>query len=519
MKTPMTRTESLLARAKKPAEDALRLHPRYRGKVQVVPKVPVHSLADFAIWYTPGVAAPCRAIQADPELVFEHTNRGNTVAVVSDCTRVLGLGDIGPAAGLPVMEGKALLFKYLGGVDAVPICLDTTDADTIVHTVKLLQPSFGGINLEDIAQPKCFRILDALRTDPDVTIPVWHDDQQGTATVVLAALQGALRLVAKPLDRITIALVGMGAAGAAIAQLLLAAGVPVGRIVAVDSRGILHPGRGDIEARQQEFVMKWRLCRESNAEGRRGGIAEALAGADVCLAFSTSAPGTIQGEWVRRMARDAIVFACANPVPEIWPWEATEAGARIVGTGRSDFPNQVNNSLGFPAIFRGALDVRARTITDGMCLAAAAEIAAVAAEQGLRHDHVIPAMDDEAVFVREAVAVAMKAQTEGVARVHRTHAELAKAAAARIHEGRAITGALMTAGLIRGVPAAETTMDAPGHVIDAVAAIPRGLGPIDAERLARLLKVTPSAASMRLQRAARLGLVRRVGRGRYVPST
>jgi malate dehydrogenase (oxaloacetate-decarboxylating) len=316
----MTRYDDLLARAKKPAADALRLHPHYRGKIQTAPKAPIRSLADFAIWYTPGVAAPCRAIQEHPELVYEHTNKANTVAVVSDGTRVLGLGDIGPGAALPVMEGKALLFKYLGGVDAVPICLDTKDPDELVRIVKCLQPSFGAINLEDIAQPKCFRVLDTLRADPDISIPIWHDDQQGTATVVLAALLGALRVVGKRLEDATIAMVGMGAANVSTTRLLLAAGVPIGNLVGVDSKGILHPGRTDVEKRQDEFTTKWRLCRESNAARRRGGIADALAGADVCLAFSTSAPGTIQPGWIRRMAPRAIVFACANPMPEIWPW-------------------------------------------------------------------------------------------------------------------------------------------------------------------------------------------------------
>jgi malate dehydrogenase (oxaloacetate-decarboxylating) len=448
----MTRHEELLARARAPSADALRLHPYYRGKIQIAPKVPVRSLDDFAIWYTPGVAAPCRAIQERPELVWEHTNRANAVAVVSDGTRVLGLGDIGPEAGLPVMEGKALLFKYLGGVDAVPICLGTKDPDELVRVVKCLQPSFGAINLEDIAQPKCFRVLDALRADAELSIPIWHDDQQGTATVVLGALLGALRVVGKRLGEVTIAMIGMGAANVATTRLLLAAGVPIGHIVGVDSSGVLHPGRADVERRQDDFVVKWRLCRESNAARRRGGIAEALVGADVCLAFSTSVAGTIRPEWVRAMASHAVVFACANPVPEIWPWEAAEAGARVVGTGRSDFPNQVNNSLGFPAIFRGALDVRARTITDEMCMAAAAEIAAVAEDRGLREDRIIPTMDDETVFVREAVAVAMKAQEQGVARLTRSREELTRSVAATIRGAKTTAGALMEAGLVPPMP-------------------------------------------------------------------
>jgi malate dehydrogenase (oxaloacetate-decarboxylating) len=452
----MTRDDDLLARAKKPAADALRLHPYYRGKIQTAAKAPIRSLADFAIWYTPGVAAPCRAIQERPDLVYEHTNKANSVAVVSDGTRVLGLGDIGPEAGLPVMEGKALLFKYLGGVDAVPICLATKDPDELIRIVKYLQPSFGAINLEDIAQPKCFRVLDALRADPEISIPIWHDDQQGTATVVLGALLGALRVVGKRLEDVTIAMIGMGAANVSTTRLLLAAGLPVGRIVGVDSHGVLHPGRADIERRQDEFTTKWRLCRESNAERRRGGIAEALAGADVCLAFSTSAPGTIRPEWIRAMAPRAIVFACANPLPEVWPWEATEAGAAVVGTGRSDFPNQVNNSLGFPAIFRGALDVRARTITDEMCMAAAAEIAAVATDRGLREDYVIPTMEDEAVFVREAVSVGMKAQEQGVARLARSRGDLTRTAETIIREAKTATRLLMEADLIPRMPEEDT---------------------------------------------------------------
>jgi len=452
MANPQPPLADLQARAARPGAEAVRLHPVYRGKIQTAPRVPIRSSADFAIWYTPGVAASCRAIQERPEAVYEHTGKGNTVAVVSDCTRVLGLGDIGPEAGLPVMEGKALLFKYLGGVDAVPICLDTRDPDELVRIVRCLQPAFGGINLEDIAQPKCFRVLDALRADPAITIPVWHDDQQGTATVVLGALLGALRVVGKRLDRVVVAMIGMGAANVATARLLLTAGVPAGHLVGVDTGGILHPDRSDVAARRHELVTKWRLCRESNAAGRRGGIAEALAGADVCLAFSTSTPGTIRPEWVRAMAPHAIVFACANPLPEIWPWEAHEAGAAVVATGRSDFPNQVNNSLGFPAIFRGALDVRARTISDGMCLAAARAIAAVAADRGLRPDAVVPAMDDGELYVREAVAVAMSAQAEGVARLSRAPEDLADDAAATIRRAQATARSLVELGHIAPIP-------------------------------------------------------------------
>ncbi len=445
--------EELLAKAKKPAEDAMRLHPFYRGKVQIAPKCIIRGIDDFAIWYTPGVAAPCRAIHENEELAYEYTNKGNTVAVVSDGTRVLGLGDIGPTAGLPVMEGKALLFKYLGGVDAVPICLDTKDPYAIIQAVKLIQPSFGGINLEDISQPKCFRVLDMLRTDPEVNIPVWHDDQQGTATVILAGVISALKVVGKRREDAKVAVIGTGAANVATLRLLLASGVPFGHVIACDSKGILHPEREDIAQRKIEFVDKWRICQNSNAEGRRGGSQEAMRDADVCIAASKPGPGTILPEWVKGMAKDAILFACANPIPEIWPWEAKEAGARIVGTGRSDFPNQINNSLGFPGIFRGVLDVRATTITDGMAIAAAEELACRAEERGLDEEHIVPTMDDWEVFPREAAAVGMKAQEQGVARLSVSHEELLSKAKAIIRQAQDMTRFLMEKELIPPVPA------------------------------------------------------------------
>lgn len=445
--------EELLARAKKPAEDALVLHPYYRGKVQTAAKCPVRGLDDFAIWYTPGVAAPCREIQKNPDLAYEYTNKGNTVAVVSDGTRVLGLGDIGPLAGLPVMEGKALLFKYLGGVDAVPICLDTKDPYRLILAVKWIQPSFGGINLEDIEQPKCFRVLDMLRSDPEVQIPVWHDDQQGTATVTLAGVINALKVVGKRMDEIKVSIIGVGAASVATIRLLVASGVPFGNIIACDSRGILHPGREDIARRKIEFVDKWRICQHSNAEGRVGGPAEAMRGTDVCIALSKPGPGTILPEWVAAMAEDAILFACANPIPEIWPWEARQAGARVVGTGRSDFPNQINNSLGFPGIFRGVLDVRATTITDEMAIAAAEELARCAEEKGLDEEHILPTMEDWEVFPREAAAVGVKAQEQGLARLSLSREELLARASDIIRQAREMTHFLMEKGIIPPVPA------------------------------------------------------------------
>jgi malate dehydrogenase (oxaloacetate-decarboxylating) len=448
--------EELLAKAKKPAEEAMRMHPFYRGKIQTVPKCAIRGIDDFAIWYTPGVAAPCRAIHQDEKLAYEYTNKGNTVAIVSDGTRVLGLGDIGPAAGMPVMEGKALIFKYLGGVDAVPICLETKDPYRIILAVKWIQPSFGGINLEDISQPKCFRVLDMLRTDPEVKIPVWHDDQQGTATVILAGVINALKVVGKRMEEAKFAVIGTGAANIATIRLLLARGVPFSNIVACDSKGILHPEREDIAQRKIEFVDKWRICQNSNGEGRRGGPDEAMRGSDVCIAASKPGPGTILPEWVKGMADDAILFACANPIPEMWPWEAKEAGARIVGTGRSDFANQINNSLGFPAIFRGVLDVRAATITDEMAIAAAEELARFAEEQGLDAERIVPTMSDWEVFPREAAAVAMKAQEQGVAGLSLTHEELLNRARAIIRQAQDMTHFLMEKELIPPVPAEWT---------------------------------------------------------------
>ncbi len=445
--------EELLAKAKKPAEDALALHPYYRGKVQTAAKCPVRGLDDFAIWYTPGVAAPCREIHKNPDLAYEYTNKGNTVAVVSDGTRVLGLGDIGPLAGLPVMEGKALLFKYLGGVDAVPICLDTKDPYRLILAVKWIQPSFGGINLEDIEQPKCFRVLDMLRSDPEVQIPVWHDDQQGTATVTLAGVINALKVVGKRMDEIKVSIIGVGAASVATIRLLVASGVPSGNIIACDSHGILHPGREDVARRKIEFVDKWRICQQSNAEGRVGGPAEAMRGTDVCIALSKPGPGTILPEWVAAMAEDAIVFACANPIPEIWPWEAKQAGARVVGTGRSDFPNQINNSLGFPGIFRGVLDVRATTITDEMAIAAAEELARCAEEKGLDEEYILPTMEDWEVFPREAAAVGVKAQEQEVARLSLSREELLTRATDIIRQAREMTHFLMEKRIIPPVPA------------------------------------------------------------------
>jgi malate dehydrogenase (oxaloacetate-decarboxylating) len=357
------------------------------------------------------------------------------------------LGDIGPEAGLPVMEGKALLFKYLGGVDAVPICLATKDTEEIIKTVKHLAPSFGGINLEDIENPKCFEILERLRKEMD--IPVWHDDQQGTATIVTAGAINAHKVVGKKVSESKVAMVGAGAANIAIARIMVTAGFNVKNIIMVDSKGTLHPGREDVKKTHAE---KWWMATHSNAEHVHGGIKEAMEGADIVVAASRPGPGVIQKEWIKGMADDAIVFATANPTPEIWPWEAKEAGARIVATGRSDFPNQVNNSLGFPGIFRGALDVRAWTITDEMCIAAAEAIAQTAEDHGLSEDYIVPNMDQWEVFPREAVAVGLKAMETGVARIKISRDELQHRAESAIRRARGETKLLMDQGYIRAPP-------------------------------------------------------------------
>jgi malate dehydrogenase (oxaloacetate-decarboxylating) len=445
--TKPVNTDELLAKAKIPGQHAMKLHPFYRGKIEIVPKCVVRDFTDFAIWYTPGVAEPCKAIKADPKQVWQHTNKWNTVAVVTDGTRVLGLGDIGPEAGLPVMEGKSLLFKYLGGVDSFPVCLDTKNPDEIIQIVKWIQPSFGGINLEDISQPKCFYILDRLRKE--ARIPVWHDDQQGTATVVVAGALNAIKLVGKKPSEAKVAMIGAGASNIAGLRVMIAAGFNPKNIIMTDSKSTLSTSRKDL---QQDFKEKWWAAQITNAEGRQGGVADAMKGADLTIAASKPGPGTIKPEWVKMMADDAIIFPIANPVPEIWPWEAHEAGARIVATGRSDFPNQVNNSLGFPGIFRGVLDVSASTITDEMCIAAAKELAKTAEDNGLREDYIVPTMDEWEVYPREATAVALKAIEQGVAGVKKSRPEIYEDAERIIKRARAETKFLMDGKFIPQAP-------------------------------------------------------------------
>ena len=381
------------------------MHREWRGKLRIETPCPLENRDDLSIAYTPGVAAPCLEIAQDVEKSYEFTGRGNLVAVVTDGTAVLGLGDIGPEAGMPVMEGKCALFKAFAGVDAFPICLRTKDVDEIVRTVELIAGSFGGINLEDIAAPRCFEIEKKLKERLD--IPVFHDDQHGTAVVTVAAMINALKVVGKKLDEISAVVNGAGAAGSACTRLLMALGLK--NVIVCDRNGALHPDLSGMTAAQAE------LARETNPERRQGSLADVIRGADVFMGFS--APGCVTKEMVASMAKDAVVFACANPTPEIFPEEALAAGARVAGSGRSDCPNQINNVLAFPGIFRGALDVRAREINDQMKVAAAQALAAVIPEEQLREDNIIPSAFNKEVAPAIAAAVAKAARETGAARV------------------------------------------------------------------------------------------------------
>ena len=388
------------------AEESLKLHRQVRGKLEVTTRVPTDSREALSLAYTPGVAAPCLAIRQDPAQSYELTRRWNTVAVVTDGTAVLGLGDIGPEAGMPVMEGKCVLFKNFGGVDAIPLCVRSKDPDEIVRTISLLAGSFGGINLEDISAPRCFEIEQKLQAACD--IPVFHDDQHGTAIVVSAALINALQLTGKRMEEIRVVQNGPGAAGTAIIKMLQSMGVQ--DIVAVDEHGILVPGRPAGLAGHKE-----ELARTTNPRRLSGSLAEAVKGADVFI--GTSVPNCLTAEMVRTMNRDAIVFACANPTPEIDPALAREAGAAVVCTGRSDYPNQVNNVLVFPGLFRGVLDARASRVTEGMKIAAAHAIANLIPAEALTSENILPLAFDSRVRDAVASAVAQAAHAEGVARI------------------------------------------------------------------------------------------------------
>jgi malate dehydrogenase (oxaloacetate-decarboxylating) len=404
---------------KKLAEKA---HKFYGGKIQTIPKAPVPGFNWFNVWYTPGVSKVSTTIREDNDTSFQLSNRGNFVAVVSDSTRVLGDGDCTPPGGLGVMEGKAFLMKYLGGVDAVALCVDSknkkgeNDPEKIIEFVKMLQPSFGAINLEDISQPNCYKVLDTLREECD--IPVWHDDAQGTACVTLAGLVNAIKLAGKEIGEIKIAMLGAGASNTTIARLIIAAGGNPKNIALFDSKGGLHIGRKDIEG-DKRFYRKWELCQATNPN-KIDKFENACVGADVLIALSTPGPDVVKPEWIKTMADKPIVFACANPVPEIYPYAAKEAGAFIVATGRGDFPNQVNNSIGFPGILKGALMVRARKVTDEMAIAAAYSLAKYAEKRGIDPENIVPTMDEAEVFPVEAADVAMQAIKDGVARIEMT---------------------------------------------------------------------------------------------------
>lgn len=386
--------------------DSLDLHRRHQGKLEIRSKVAVENERDLSLAYSPGVAAPCREIHADPSKVHDYTMKGNTVAVITDGTAVLGLGNIGPQAALPVMEGKALLFKEFAGVDAFPICLDTTDAEEIIRTVKLLEPGFGGVNLEDIAAPTCFIVEQRLKQE--MNIPVFHDDQHGTAIVTLAGLINSLKLVEKEIEEVKVVVNGAGAAGIAIVKLLAKFGF--GHIVMCDTKGAIYNGRPN-----GMNPFKAEVAEMSNYQMEQGQLADVIVGADVFV--GVSAEGALTESMVRSMNEDPVIFAMANPNPEILPHAAKSAGARVIGTGRSDFANQVNNVLAFPGLFRGALDVQASDINDAMKIAAVEAIAALIATHELHEDYVIPKPFDPRVAQAVAEAVARAAEETGVAKV------------------------------------------------------------------------------------------------------
>ena len=387
------------------AKVALEKHAEWKGKIEISPRVSVSNAEELAIAYTPGVAAPCLEIQKDVNKSYELTRRWNTVAVVTDGTAVLGLGDIGPEAGMPVMEGKCALFKAFGGVDAIPLCVRSKDVDDIVKTVSLLAGSFGGVNLEDISAPRCFEIEEKLKACTD--IPIFHDDQHGTAVITLAALINALKVVGKKIEDIKIVTSGAGAAGIAIIRLLMAMGLK--NVIMTDRKGAIYEGREGLNPIKEE------MAKITNFEHIKGSMAEVIKGADVFI--GVSGPGTLTADMIKTMAKDPIVFACANPVPEIYPDEAKAAGAAVVSTGRSDFPNQINNVLCFPAIFRGALDVRASDINDAMKIAAAKALAGLVSEEELNAEYILPYAFDKRVKDTVASAVAQAARESGVARI------------------------------------------------------------------------------------------------------
>jgi len=453
---PADFTDGQKAKAKTLFYKALaeKAHSFYGGKMQTIPKAGLFGFNWFNAWYTPGVSKISTTIRDNRESSWQLSNRGNFVAVISDSTRVLGDGDVTAPGGLGVMEGKAMLMKYLGGVDGLALCMDSRgpdgkpDPDKIIEFVKRAQHSFGAVNLEDISQPNCYRVLDELRDSCE--IPVWHDDQQGTACVTLAGVINALKLAGKKLEEAKFVFFGAGAANTTSMRLCLTAGADPKNCIMFDSTGALTSDRKDIEA-DKRFYRKWEICQKTNPK-KITDIVEACTGADVLVALSKPGPDTVKPEWIKAMAPKSIVFCCANPVPEIYPYEAKAAGAFIVATGRGDFPNQVNNSVGFPGILKGALLVRARAITDNMAIAASYSLARYAEKRGINPDNIIPTMDEAAVFPTEAADVAMAAIKDGVARIEMTWQEAYDRAAADIKQSREMTKLLMDQGFIRDFP-------------------------------------------------------------------
>lgn len=429
-------------------------HRFYGGKIQTVPKAGVFGFNWFNVWYTPGVSKISTTIRDDNDTSYELSNRGNLIGVVSDSTRVLGDGDVTAPGGLGVMGGKAFLMKYLGGVDAVPLCIDSRNEngekvpETIIDFVKRCQYSFGGINLEDISQPNCYKVLDTLREECE--IPVWHDDAQGTACITLAGLINALKIVKKDINDVKIVFYGAGAANATIARIIIAAGGNPKNFILFDSKGALSTEREDIKA-DKRFYRKWELCQKTNPQCETD-IENAFKDADALIAVSVPGPDVIKPDWIRLMGDKPIVFTCANPVPEIYPYASKEAGAYIVATGRGDFPNQVNNSLGFPGILKGTLIVRAKKITDNMAIAAAKAIAKFAEKRGISPGNIVPTMDEAGVFAYEAAAVAMQAIKDGVARVNMTWEEVYAIAEKDINKSRNLTKNLMDKNFIKKPP-------------------------------------------------------------------
>ncbi|MCL4350993.1 MAG: NADP-dependent malic enzyme [Candidatus Thermoplasmatota archaeon] len=420
----------------------------FKGKIRTIPNVPIHSLKDFSYWYTPGVAEVSMEISRNPEESFNLTGRWNTIGIVTDGTRVLGIGNVGPEAAMPVMEGKAMLFNLLGGVNAIPLPLRTSNKDEFVAAVSALEPSFGGFNLEDIESPKCFFVLKELQEK--LSVPAWHDDQLGTACIILAGLINSMRYTGRKAEDSTVTLIGSGAANIAAAHLLIEAGFKPGNLIMVDSKGILDKEREDLDSLMFTNPWKYELALKTNGENRKGPIENAIKGSDIIVSAAKAQPGTIKKEWVSQMNKDSIVFALANPLPEIWPEDALSSGAKIVATGRGDFPNQINNSLVFPGVFRGMLDARSRGVNFKIMVKAAQEIANYVG--ALQPDKIVPSMDDWELFPQVASTVARAAVDEGYARKIDSREGYLKTARETISLNRTMIEKSMDLGFIKKLP-------------------------------------------------------------------